>query len=152
MPSNNPIPSMPALVNSHTHSPFGPQFNGVIQSQSFEAYVVDMNLRYLQSESPEETFAFALYTGYENLAAGNTAIIDQCFVPLNADHFYAVTRAYEELGLRAWVFSELGDLPMSFYTQEAYPNVKGALHFEELPEPLQELCIAGDDFQDQLDA
>jgi cytosine/adenosine deaminase-related metal-dependent hydrolase len=144
--------SLPGLVNSHTHSPFGPQFNGVIRSQSFEAYVVDMNVRYFQSESPEETFALALYTGYENLAAGNTAIIDQCFVPLNPDHFYSVTRAYEDLGLRAWVFSELGDLPMSFYTKQAYPNVEGAMSLEELPEELQKLCALGEAYQDQLDA
>jgi cytosine/adenosine deaminase-related metal-dependent hydrolase len=150
--SAEPNTSMPALVNSHTHSPFGPQFNGVIRSQSFEAYVVDMNLRYFQSETPEETYALALYTGYENLTAGNTAIIDQCFVPLNPDHFYAVTRAYEELGLQAWVFSELGDLPMSFYTKEAYSHVKGAITLEELPEELRKLCAPSDTYQDQLDS
>lgn len=152
MPPRDPHMTMPALVNSHTHSPFGPQFNGVIRSQSFEAYVVDMNLRFFQSESPEETYALALYTGYENLAAGNTAIIDQCFVPLTPDHFFAITRAYEKLGVQAWVFSELGDLPMSFYTKEAYPKVKSALHLHELPDQLQMLCTQGDDFRDQLQA
>jgi cytosine/adenosine deaminase-related metal-dependent hydrolase len=143
---------MPALVNSHTHSPFGPQFNGIIRSQSFEAFVVDMNVRSFQSESPDEISALALYTGYENIASGNTAIIDQCFVPLTSQHIYAITQAYEDLGLQAWVFSELGDLPMSFYTKEAYPGFEGAIQLNELPEDLQALCVESDDYRDQLHA
>jgi 5-methylthioadenosine/S-adenosylhomocysteine deaminase len=150
MSLHDPFTRMPALVNSHTHSPFGPQFNGVIRSQTFEAYVVDMNLRYHQSESPEETYALALYTGYENLAVGNTAVIDQCFAPLTPDHYYSITRAYEELGLRAWIFSELGDLPMSFYTRESYPKFEHAMPVEKLPEKLQHICAEGEDYQDQL--
>lgn len=143
---------MPALVNSHTHSPFGPQFNGIIRSQSFEAFVVDMNVRSFQPNSPEEISALALYTGLENLAAGNTAIVDQCFVPLTSHHFYAITQAYEDLGLQAWVFSELGDLPMSFYTKEAYPNFDDAIPLGKLPEDLHVLCAESDDYRDQLHA
>ena len=143
---------MPALVNSHTHSPFGPQFNGVIRSQSFEAFVVDMNVRSFQPDTPEDISALALYTGYENIAAGNTAIVDQCFVPLIPEHFYAITQAYEDLGLHAWVFSELGDLPMSFYTKEAYAKFEKAIPLGELPEDIQALCAASDDYRDQLHA
>lgn len=143
---------MPALVNSHTHSPFGPQFNGIIRSQSFEAYVVDMNARTFQPETPKEISALALYTGYENIAAGNTAIVDQCFVPLTPQHFYPIAEAYQDLGLQAWVFSELGDLPMSFYTKEAYPKFEKAIPLGELPEELQALCAEGDDYRDQLHA
>jgi guanine deaminase len=146
------VSSIPALVNSHTHSPFGPQFNGVIRSQSFEAFLVDMNVRSFQPDTPEEISALALYTSFENLAAGNTAIIDQCFVPLTPEHFYAVTQAYEDLGIQAWVFSELGDLPMSFYTKEAYPKFERAIPLRELPEDLQALCGESDDHRDQLHA
>jgi cytosine/adenosine deaminase-related metal-dependent hydrolase len=152
MSPSETLTTMPALVNSHTHSPFGPQFNGIIQSQSFEAYVVDMNVRSFQPETPEEISALALYTGYENLTAGNTAIVDQCFVPLTPQHFYAVPQAYADLGLQAWVFSELGDLPMSFYTKEAYAQFEKAIPLGELPEDLQALCVEGDDYRDQLHA
>jgi cytosine/adenosine deaminase-related metal-dependent hydrolase len=93
-----------------------------------------------------------LYTGYENIAAGNTAIVDQCFVPLTPEHFYAITQAYEDLGLQAWVFSELGDLPMSFYTKEAYAKFEKAIPLGELPEDLQALCVESDDYRDQLHA
>ena len=152
MSTGEPITHMPALVNSHTHSPFGPQFNGLIQSQTFEAYIVDMNVRSFQPETPMEISALALYTGYENIAAGNSAIIDQCFVPLTSEHFYAITQAYEDLGLQAWVFSELGDLPMSFYTKEAYAKFEKAIPLGDLPEDLQALCAESDDYRDQLHA
>jgi 5-methylthioadenosine/S-adenosylhomocysteine deaminase len=143
---------LPSLVNSHTHSPFGPHFNGVIKSQHFEPFIVDINSRAVQPESPEEAGAFALYTGWENLAAGNTAIVDQCYVPLTREYLFAVAKALEGLGLRAWVFSELADLPMSFYTREAYPRVEGAIPLEALPQDLQPLCEMPDDYRDQLQA
>lgn len=143
---------LPALVNSHTHSPFGPHFNGVIKSQPFEPFIVDINARALQPESPQEAGAFALYTGWENLAAGNTAIVDQCYVPLTEEYLFAVAQAYEDLGLRAWVFTELADLPMSFYTREAYPHFEGAVPLAALPEDLRPLCEAREDYRDQLQA
>jgi 5-methylthioadenosine/S-adenosylhomocysteine deaminase len=143
---------LPSLVNSHTHSPFGPHFNGVIRSQRFEPFIVDINSRALQPESPEEARDFALYTGWENLAAGNTAIVDQCYVPLTQEYLFAVAEAYQRLGLRAWVFTELADLPMSFYTQEAYPRFEGALPFAALPQKLQALCEPPQDYRDQLQA
>ena len=33
--------SIPAFVNAHTHSPFGPQFNGVLAAQP-EQYLQEM--------------------------------------------------------------------------------------------------------------
>lgn len=140
------------MVNSHTHSPFGPHFNGVIKSQHFESFIVDINSRALQPKTPAEARAFALYTGWENLAAGNTAVIDQCYVPLQPEYLYAVAGAFEALGLRAWIFTELADLPMSFYIKEAYPHFQHALPMAELPEDLQALCEATEDTRDQLHA
>ncbi len=143
---------LPSLVNSHTHSPFGPHFNGVIRSQRFEPFIVDINFRALQPESPEEARDFALYTGWENLAAGNTAIVDQCYVPLTREYLFAVAETYQQLGLRAWVFTELADLPMSFYTKEAYSRFEGAIPLAALPDDLRALCEPPEDHRDQLQA
>ena len=142
--------SIPAFVNAHTHSPFGPHFNGVLAAQPFESFMVDSSARYYAPTDASETAAFALVTGLENLLAGNTALVDQCFVPLNEEHLFAITRAYEDLRIKAWVFTELSDLPFAAYTREAYPRYPRAVPTRELPPELQAMCEAPPDYRDQL--
>jgi 5-methylthioadenosine/S-adenosylhomocysteine deaminase len=144
--------SMPALVNAHTHSLYGPHLRGVIPAQTFESYMVDISVRYLYPETPEEAYALALVTGLDNLSAGHSAIIDSCYVPLTKDYLYGIAQAYEDLGLKAWVFTEIADLPLLFYTKEAYPNYSNAIPMRDLPEDLQEMCEFQENYRDQLDA
>jgi len=133
---------IPALVNSHAHSPYGPHYAGVIAAQPFEPFMLDLMARHVRDETPEEAKAFALVTGLDNLACGSTVIIDQCFLPLTPEHYQGVASAYEEMGMRGWVFSELNDLPNIAYTREAYPDYPGAIPLNELPEPALALCEA----------
>jgi 5-methylthioadenosine/S-adenosylhomocysteine deaminase len=143
---------MPTLVNAHTHSLYGPHFRGVIPAQTFESYMIDISVRYLYPETPEEASAFALVTGLDNLSAGHSAIIDSCYVPLTKEYLYGVAQAYEDLGLKAWIFTEIADLPLLFYTREAYPSYSNAIPMRDLPEDLQEMCEFQEDYRDQLDA
>ncbi len=142
--------SIPAVVNSHAHSPYGPHYEGVIAAQPFEPFMLDLMARQQRDETPEEAKAFALVTGLENLSCGSTTIIDQCFLPLTPEHYHGVAGAYEELGMRGWVFSELNDLPNIAYTREAYPGYPGALPMNELPEALLALCEEATAHEDQL--
>jgi 5-methylthioadenosine/S-adenosylhomocysteine deaminase len=145
-----PITSLPGFVNAHTHSPYGPHYSGVSGTSAFEEYILDITLRQEADYTPDELAAFALVTGLENLSAGNTAIIDQCYLQLTAEHVYAVARTYEQLNLRAWVFTELSDLPFAIYTREAYPKYPQALPLRELPAEIQNLCTGIPDYRDQL--
>lgn len=146
------LKSLPGFVNAHTHSPYGPQYAGVTGTQSFESYIIDITARQKDPYTPKELAAFALVTGLDNLSSGNTAIIDQCYLPLTSEAVYAVARAYEQLGLRAWIFTELSDMPFMVYTREAYPNFSRAIPLRQLPEELQLLCTVELDYRDQLTA
>ena len=130
---------IPALVNSHAHSPYGPHYTGTIASQPMESFMVDISLRHRRDETPDEAKAFALVTGMENLRCGTSAIIDQCYLPLTLDHYLAVAKAYQELGMRAWVFSELSDLSLIAYTKEMYPKYPNAVNLQDLPKEIQAL-------------
>jgi 5-methylthioadenosine/S-adenosylhomocysteine deaminase len=145
-----PITSLPGFVNAHTHSPYGPHYSGVSGTSSFEKYILDITLRQEADYTPDELAAFALVTGLANLSAGNTAIIDQCYLQLTAEHVYAVARAYEQLNLRAWVFTELSDLPFVIYTREAYPKYPQSVPLHDLPPEIQDLCTTVLDYQHQL--
>jgi guanine deaminase len=101
--------------------------------------MVDIMGRQEGRHTPEEAAACALLTGLQNLAAGNTALIDQCSLPQTKAHLYAVAQAYEDLGLRAWVFPNLSDLPSVVYTREAFPDYAGAIPSADLPPGLRAL-------------
>jgi 5-methylthioadenosine/S-adenosylhomocysteine deaminase len=128
---------LPALVNAHIHGVYGPQYRGLRPSLQFEEYLVDVALRDWRTPAPEELHACALVTGLENLSAGCTAVVDHHYGPLTAEHVYAVARAYEEIGLRAWVLIDLSDLPYVSYTRERYPHLSGASAEGELPEEVR---------------
>jgi 5-methylthioadenosine/S-adenosylhomocysteine deaminase len=143
--------TLPGLVNAHIHSPYGPQCTGVTRSRSFEAWMIDIMIRQDGRHSPEEAEACALVTGLENIAAGNTALIDQCSIPQTREHAYAIARAYEALGLRAWVFVNVSDLPSIIYVKEAFSGYDQALPATSLPEPLKVINQPPRDYRDQLD-
>jgi len=144
--------TFPAVVNSHTHSPYGPHYAGTIASQPFEPFMVDSSLRHTRDESPEEAKAFALVTGLENLSCGSSSVVDQCYLPLTNDYYHGVAKAYQDLGMRAWVFSELGDLSIIAYTKELYPNYPKAVNVKDLPKEVQALYeeLKPADHEDQL--
>jgi cytosine/adenosine deaminase-related metal-dependent hydrolase len=143
----------PAVVNSHAHSPYGPHYTGTIASQPMESFMVDMSLRHRREETPVEAKAFAFVTGIENLSCGSASIIDQCYLPLTKEHYHAVANAYKELGMRAWVFSELSDLSFIAYTMETYPKYSNAVNLNDLPKELQALYekLRPIDYVDQLE-
>jgi cytosine/adenosine deaminase-related metal-dependent hydrolase len=114
--------------------------------------MVDISVRYLRPETPEEAYAFALVTGLDNLSAGHSAIVDSCYVPLTKAYLNGIAKAYESLGLKAWIFTEIADLPLLFYTKEAYSNYSNAIPMNDLPEDLQAMCEFQEDYRDQLDA
>ncbi len=133
---NHPITALPGLVNAHLHSPYGPWARGVTRSRPFEMWMGDIMAREDDPLTPAEIEACALVTGLENLAAGNTALIDQHFGSQTEDAIHLAARAYEALGLSAWVFVTLSDLPYICYTKEAYPRYSNAIPEAELPEDL----------------
>jgi cytosine/adenosine deaminase-related metal-dependent hydrolase len=112
--------------------------------------MVDIMARQEGRHTPEEAAACALMTGLQNLAAGNTALIDQCSLPQTRAHIYAVAQAYEDLGLRAWVFPNLSDLPSVVYTREAFPDYPDSIPTSALPPGLQALNQARATAQEQL--
>jgi len=111
----------------------------VIASQAFEPFMLDTSLRHMRDETAEEARAFALVTGLENLSCGSSAIVDQCFLPLTNAYYHGVAQAYQDLGMRAWVFSELGDLSIIAYTKELYPNYAKAVYEKDLPKEIRAL-------------
>lgn len=133
------LETLPGLVNAHTHSPYGPYCRGLTRSAPFEVWMADIMARETRPLTPAEVEACALVTGLENLAAGNTALIDQHFGPQSEAAIHGAARAYERLGLRAWVFVTLSDLPYIAYTREAYPGFANALPERELPADLVDM-------------
>lgn len=146
------LSTLPGLVNAHLHSPYGPQYRGVTRTRPFESWMADVMAREADPSSPETVAACALVTGLENLSAGTTALMDQYFGPPTRAHLHGLARSYEDLGLRAWVFPSLGDLPYLWYTSEAFPRFPRAVSAASLPTDMQSgLTITGR-FEDQLDA
>jgi guanine deaminase len=112
----------------------------------------DVMAREKRSATPEEVAACALVTGLENLSAGNTALVDQYFGPPTRAHLHGLAQAYEALGLRAWVFPSMGDLPYLCYTREAFPGYAQAVPASLLPEEMQFALAPAGRYEDQLSA
>jgi cytosine/adenosine deaminase-related metal-dependent hydrolase len=136
------VQHLPGLINAHAHGTYGPQYRGLKASAPFDLSGVDLMARETHEPLPEEFFACALVTGFENLRAGNTAIVDHYYGPLTRGHIHAVASAYEQVGIRAWVLVELTDLPWLFYTQEAYPGFSRSVPLARLPKELRVLIEA----------
>jgi 5-methylthioadenosine/S-adenosylhomocysteine deaminase len=146
------LKTLPGLVNAHLHSPYGPQYRGVTRSRPFEAWMGDVMARETRPATPDEVGACALVTGLENLATGSTALVDQYFGLPTAAHIYAIAQAYEDLGLRAWVFTSLGDLPYLHYTREGFPHYADAIPASAVPADLQQWALPLPHYEDQLNA
>jgi len=144
------VTTLPSLVNAHLHSPYGPWVRGVTRSRPFELWMGDIMAREDEPLTIEQMEACAYVTGLENLAMGNTMLIDQHFGPQTPEHIYRAARAYEALGLRAWVFVTLSDLPYIAFTKEAYPRYPKALPESELPEDLVAFQRPATRYEDQL--
>jgi len=89
------VTTLPSLVNAHLHSPYGPWVRGVTRSRPFELWMGDIMAREDEPPTIEQMEACAYVTGLENLAMGNTMLIDQHFGPQTPEHIYRAARAYE---------------------------------------------------------
>ncbi len=141
---------LPGLINAHLHSPYGPWVRGVTRSRPFEMWMGDIMAREEAALTAAEIEACAYVTGLENLAMGNTALIDQHFGPQTPEAIHRAARAYETLGLRAWVFVTLSDLPYMAFTCEAYPRYPQALAERDLPEDLVAMQTPTMPYEEQL--
>ncbi|MEE9199222.1 MAG: amidohydrolase family protein [Dehalococcoidia bacterium] len=142
--------SFRGFVNAHTHSHSIP-YKGLTASAPFEVWLSYRFSPRIGRMSAEEQVACALVVGLENLNAGTTAVIDHLYSHLTPEHVYGVAEAYEALGMRAWVFPDVADLPMMCYTREAYPDYPKAISTAELPEEVREM-VQPRPFQEQLEA
>ena len=133
------LTALPGFVNAHLHSPTAP-YRGLTRSRPFEMWFADRNARQGSPLTPEELRACALVTGVQNLATGNVAIIDHVIGPQSSEEVHPIAWAYEELGMYAWVFIDVSDLPRICYTREAYPGYPKAIPTAELPEEMQALA------------
>ena len=144
------LTTLPGLVNAHLHSPYGPWVRGVTRSRPFEMWMGDIMAREESALTADEVEACAYVTGLENLALGNTALIDQHFGPQTPEAIHRAARAYEALGLRAWVFVTLSDLPYMAFTKEAYPRYPNAIAERDLPEDLVAMQTPTMHYEEQL--
>ena len=142
--------SFRGFVNAHFHSDILP-YRGLTTSAPFEIWFSFALTASGEGMTPEEHAACALVVGIENLKAGNVALIDHPYIPLTQEHVYGVAEAYESLGIRAWVFPNVEDMPMTCYTREAYPKFSKAVPTEELPEEARPAVVLPP-FQEQLAA
>lgn len=129
MPDN----TFPVFVNAHTHSHAMP-FKGTVGSAPFDVWIAYRLASNVGQLSGPEQVACALACGLENLAAGNAGIIDHLYSPITAENVYGVAEAYESLGIRAWVFPNIDNLPVGIYTRRFYPGYPKAIPDDSLPE------------------
>lgn len=133
------VRELPGLINAHAHGTYGPQYRGIKASAPFDLSGVNLMARETHEPAPEEFFACALVTGYENLRFGTTALVDHYYGPLTQAHVHGVAEAYDRIGVRAWVLVELTDLPWLLYTSESYPRFSGSVPTGTLPAELRRL-------------
>ncbi len=129
MPDN----TFPVFVNAHTHSHSMP-FKGSVASAPFDIWIAYRLASNVGRLSAPEQVACALACGLENLNAGNAAIIDHLYSPITEENVYGVAEAYESLGIRAWVFPNIDNLPVGIYTRRFYPKYPKAIPDDSLPE------------------
>lgn len=67
---------------------------------------------------------------------------------MTPEHVYAV--AYEALGMRAWVFPNVSDLPMMFVTKKYYPNFPDAISIDDIPPETRD-TMKVQPYQEQID-
>ena len=144
-----PDTSYPGFVNAHTHSHCIP-WKGLIPSAPLEVFLAYRTSGLVGCMTPGEQAACALVVGLENLSAGNVAIVDHLYSSLTPEHVHGVAEAYESLGMRAWVFPDVSDLPVMFLTRETYPNYLKAIPTSELPGEARALLRVSP-FQEQIE-
>lgn len=132
MPDN----TFPVFVNAHTHSHSMP-YKGLVGSAPFDVWIAYRLASNVGKLSASDQVACALACGLENLAAGNAAIIDHLYSPITAENVYGVAEAYESLGIRAWVFPNIDNLPVGIYTRRFFPGYPKAIPDDSLPEEIQ---------------
>ena len=145
-----PSTSFDTFVNAHTHSHSIP-LKGTSGSAPFEVWLSYRLAVRIGGLTPEQQVACALAVGLENLEAGNAGIIDHLYSPLTPESVYGVAEAYESLGVRAWVFPNVDDLPVALYSKRYYPDYPKAIPDDELPQEARDL-IEPAPFQPRLEA
>lgn len=146
MPDN----TFPVFVNAHTHSHSMP-YKGLVGSAPFDVWIAYRLASNVGQLSASEQAACALACGMENLNAGNAGIIDHLYSPITAENVYGVAEAYESLGIRAWVFPNIDNLPVGIYTRRYFPGYPKAIPDDSLPEEIQSRIVPLP-FEPRLDA
>lgn len=146
MPDN----TFPVFVNAHTHSHAMP-YKGMVGSAPFDVWIAYRLASNVGKLSASDQAACALACGMENLNAGNAGIIDHLYSPITEENVYGVAEAYESLGIRAWVFPNIDNLPVGIYTRRYFPGYAKAIPDDSLPEEIQ-ARIEPLPFEPRLDA
>eukprot|EP00270_Netrium_digitus_P000848 TRINITY_DN10968_c0_g1_i1.p1 TRINITY_DN10968_c0_g1~~TRINITY_DN10968_c0_g1_i1.p1 ORF type:complete len:549 (-),score=133.29 TRINITY_DN10968_c0_g1_i1:205-1851(-) len=109
---------LPGFVNAHTHS-IEHWGRGAITQLPLELWVAmlyqKVDPRGLDPACPAHmVYLSSLHMGVETLMSGGTAVIDHLFVRDMAD-LEAAVKAYEQLGIRAYIAPMIGDLDRMNY-------------------------------------
>jgi guanine deaminase len=102
---------LPGFVNAHTHSPEMWQ-RGAISPLPLELWLA--NLYDAPPLTPEKIYLSALGTAVETLLSGGTTVVDHLIlIPgQELETIAAAARAYQEVGIRAFIAPLLQDQPM----------------------------------------
>jgi len=104
---------LPGLVNAHTHSP-EMWYRGLIPPLPLELW---LNILYqLPPLTPEQAYLSALWTAAETLLSGGTTVVDHLILTpgQELDTIAAAVRAYQDIGIRAFVGPLVQDHPFSY--------------------------------------
>jgi guanine deaminase len=102
---------LPGMVNAHTHS-LEVWTRGLIQPLPLELWLAE--LYDLVPVTPEMVYWSALSTGVDTLLSGGTAVVDHLVLlpEQEEETLAAACRAYQQLGIRAFMAPLLQDLPL----------------------------------------
>ncbi|MFC2031102.1 amidohydrolase family protein [Chloroflexota bacterium] len=106
---------IPGMVNAHVHSMDNFR-RGMFDNMPLELY--GLRKVPVAGSAPMSASALRVRTllgGIESLLTGSTSLIDDIWYEntIDSDSIHTVMGAYEELGIRAWVTANLGDLPVT---------------------------------------
>ena len=141
---------IPGMVNAHVHSMDNFR-RGMFDNMPLELY--GLRKVPVAGSAPMSAATLRVRTllgGIESLLTGSTSLIDDVWYEntIDSDSIHAVMGAYEELGIRAWVTANLGDLPVTdidpFLKESLDPNQYRMLAEAFTFDPNQALSICED--------
>jgi 5-methylthioadenosine/S-adenosylhomocysteine deaminase len=103
---------LPGFVNAHTHSSEMWQ-RGLISPLPLELWLAE--LCEFAPPNPEQVYISALHTAVETLLSGGTSVVDHlALIPgQEMETIAAAVRAYQEIGIRAFIAPLIQDKPLA---------------------------------------